>query len=110
VTAVEVTAASQVSIKHRGPRASGTAKSFDMARGAFETAWHGLLPKVTQADFDEYRSYQAREAWKKAWRAGRQLPTQTADGRSRCSCGAEIDIAGTEQHFAAAHTVKRETA
>jgi hypothetical protein len=38
---------------HRGMHAKGTAKSFEAARAAFETAWHWLLSKVTQADFDE---------------------------------------------------------
>jgi len=31
------------------------------------------------------------------------------DGRSRCFCGAKIDIAGTEQHVYAAHMVERES-
>jgi hypothetical protein len=32
------------------------------------------------------------------WDAGLKLPTQVADGRSRCFCGAEIGIADVEQH------------
>jgi len=77
---------------HRGLRASGTAKSLEMARGAFETAWRWLLPQITQADFVEYRQYRAHAAWKHAMReAGCKLPTQMPDGRSRCFCGAEID-------------------
>jgi len=36
--------------------------------------------------------------------AGCKLPTQMPDGRSRCFCGAEIDIAGTEQHVLALAT------
>ena len=96
---------------HRGLRASGTARSFDMARGAFETAWRWLLPQTTQADFVEHRRHRAREAWKHAMReAGCKLPTQMPDGRSRCFCGAEIDIAGTEQHVYTAHMVEREGA
>jgi len=84
---------------HRGLRASGTARSFDMARGAFETAWRWLLPQTTQADFVEHRQHRAHEAWKHAMRqAGCKLPTEMAGGRSRCFCGAEIDLAGTEQH------------
>ena len=42
-------------VSHRGLRASGTARSLDMARGAFETAWRWLLPQITQADFVEHR-------------------------------------------------------
>jgi hypothetical protein len=95
---------------HRGMHAKGTAKSFEAARAAVETAWHWLLTKVTQADFDEYRRYQAHEAWKHAmWEAGCKLPTEMADGRSRCFRGVEIKIAGTEQHIAAAHMAKQET-
>lgn len=38
-----------------------------------------------QADFDECRRYGAREMWKHAmWDAGCKLPTQMADGSSRC--------------------------
>ena len=96
---------------HRGLRASGTAKSFDMARGAFETAWRWLSPQVRQADFVEHRQHRAHEAWKLAMReAGCKLPTEMAGGRSRCFCGAEIDIAGTEQHVYTAHMVARESA
>jgi hypothetical protein len=37
------------------------------------------------------------------WEAGCQLPTQTADGRSRCFCGVEIDVTNTSEHIYAAH-------
>ena len=98
-------------VSHRGLRASGTARSLDMARGAFETPWRWLLPQITQADFVEHRQHRAHEAWKHAMReAGCKLPTEMADGRSRCFCGAEIDIAGTEQHVYTAHMVARESA
>ena len=98
-------------VSHRGLRASGTARSLDMARGAFETAWRWLLPQITQADFVEHRQHRAHEAWKHAMReAGCKLPTEMAGGRSRCFCGAEIDIAETEQHVYRAHMVEREGA
>jgi hypothetical protein len=98
-------------VSHRGLRANGTAKDFDMARGAFEIAWRWLLPQITQADFVEYRQYRAHEAWKRAmWEAGCKLPTQMPDGRSRCFCSADIDITGTEQHVYTAHMVERESA
>ena len=32
-----------------------------------------------------------------------RLPTEFAEGRSRCFCGAEIDIAGTSPHVYAVH-------
>jgi hypothetical protein len=37
-----------------------------------------------------------------------KLPTQTADGRTRCFCGAEITIADMNEHIYAAHTVTAE--
>jgi hypothetical protein len=37
------------------------------------------------------------------WDAGCKLPTQMADGRARCFCGAEIDVASMDQHIYAAH-------
>src|ERR1700751_3383245 len=51
---------------HRGLRASGTAKSFDAAREAFDVAWQWLLPKFTEADFRDYRRHRAFDAWKHA--------------------------------------------
>jgi hypothetical protein len=43
------------------------------------------------------------------WNAGCLLPTQVADGRSVCFCGAVIGIADMEQHVYAAH-METETA
>src|ERR1700756_5279086 len=51
---------------NRGLRASGTAKSFDAARAAFDVAWQWLLPKITEADFTEYRRRPAFAAWERA--------------------------------------------
>jgi hypothetical protein len=57
------------------------------------------MPQITESDFDECRRHRAREGWKHAmWDAGCKLPTQIADRRSRCFCGAEIDIAGVKRH------------
>jgi hypothetical protein len=87
-----------------GERKSGTARDFAAARAAFESAWSVFLSKRTEADFLEYRQHRASIAWKYAmWDAGNRLPTQTADGRSRCFCGAEITIADTHEHIYAAH-------
>jgi hypothetical protein len=83
----------------RGLRASGTAKTFDAARAVFDIAWQWLLPKITEADFTEYRRRRAFDAWKRAmWDAGCKLPTRVADGRSTCFCGAAIKIADVERH------------
>jgi hypothetical protein len=88
----------------RGLRASGTAKSFDAARAAFDVAWQWLLPKFTEADFTEYRQHRAFDAWKRAmWDQGLKLPTQVADGRARCFCGAAIAIADVEEHVYSTH-------
>jgi hypothetical protein len=85
-------------------RASGTAKSFDSARAAFDVAWQWLLPKFTEADFTEYRRHRAFDAWKRAmWDAGLKLPTQVADGRATCFCGAAVGIADMERHVYEAH-------
>jgi hypothetical protein len=37
------------------------------------------------------------------WDAGLKLPTQVADGRSTCFCGAAIGIADTESYVSAEH-------
>jgi len=89
---------------YRGVRASGTARSFDAARAAFEAAWQWLLPKITEADFTEHRQHRAFDAWKRAmWDRGCKLPTQVEDGRSTCFCGATIGISDVEQHVLTAH-------
>jgi hypothetical protein len=46
-----------------------------------------------------HRRHQAFDVWKRSmWDTGCKLPTEMADGRSRCYCGAEIVIAGVEPH------------
>jgi hypothetical protein len=87
-----------------GDGANGTATNFDAVRAAFEGAWSVFLSKRTEADFLEYRRHRASTAWMYAmWDARCKLPTQTADGRARCFCGAEIGIANMDQHIYAAH-------
>jgi hypothetical protein len=87
-----------------GDAANGTAADFPAARAAFESAWSVFLSKRTESDFLEYRRHRASGAWKQAmWDAGCKLPTQMADGRSRCFCGAEIDITSMDQHIYVAH-------
>ena len=91
-----------------GDATNGTAINFDAARAAFESAWSVFLSKRTGADFLEYRRYRASDAWKRAmWDPGCKLPTQVADGRSRCFCGTEIGIANMDQHINAAHLEMR---
>jgi hypothetical protein len=87
-----------------GEERYGTAADFDAARAAFEEAWTVFLSKRTEADFREYRRHRASHAWMRAmWDAGCRLPTQTADGLSRCFCGADIDMASMDEHIYAAH-------
>jgi hypothetical protein len=67
----------------------GSAASFEEARAGFEVAWQLFLASRTEADFKEYRHHHALDRWKHAmWDAGLKLPTQVADGRSTCFCGA----------------------
>jgi hypothetical protein len=86
----------------RGIADAGTAVDFDKARLAFEQAWQTIQPRCT--DFARYRHQRAWNSWKrKMWATGSKLPTQSADGRSTCYCGASIDIAGMARHVTAAH-------
>jgi hypothetical protein len=58
----------------------------------------------TEADFEEHRRKRAFHAWKEAmWEAGLELPTQVADGRTTCFCGAAIGAEDVESHIIAAH-------
>jgi hypothetical protein len=89
---------------HRGVRAASTAPSFAEARAAFERAWREIEPLITEADRAEHRRERAHTAWKyKMWSAGCRMPTQMADGRSQCYCGAEIDGGSAGSHIAAEH-------
>jgi hypothetical protein len=89
---------------HRGEHEDGTAVDFEQARAAFEAAWLRILPTQTEADFQAWRDERDSTAWKYAmWDAGMRMPTQMPSGRSRCFCGAEIDIRGVEDHVRAAH-------
>ena len=84
--------------------ARGIAKSFEQARGAFEIAWRHFLVKRTEADFEEYRRDRAFHAWKQGmWAAGLKLPTQAANGRAVCFCGAAIGLNDLDDHVYAVH-------
>jgi len=80
---------------------------FDQARSQFEAAWRRVEPSYTDADFADYRHARAWTAWKQTmWETGRKLPTQTQEGRSRCFCGAEIDISSMQPHVTTAHMIE----
>ena len=54
--------------------------------------------------FDAYRRSRAFQKWKhRMWDEGVKMPTQLASGKSKCFCGAEIDLTNTEQHIYSAH-------
>src|SRR5215470_7858417 len=69
-------------------------------RARLEAACLRFLPKITDADLSEYRREHAWTTWKCAMC---KLPMQEASGRSRCSCGAAIDIASMSDHVRLAH-------
>jgi hypothetical protein len=90
-----------------GQHQGGTAVDFDHARAGFEATWRRIRPTLTGANFQEWRYQRDSTAWKYAmWDAGMKLPTQLSTGRSRCYCGALIDIAGVGEHVSAAHSSK----
>jgi hypothetical protein len=82
----------------------GTAATFEEARAGFEVAWAALQPEIPSAAFDAYRKERAFRAWIDGmWEARCKLPTQSASGRSKCFCGAEIDLTNTEAHVYECH-------
>jgi hypothetical protein len=88
-----------------GGHKSGTAIDFPAARVDFEVAWRAILPTLTTADFDKWRDQRDFTAWKYTmWDARMKLPTQLPSGRSRCYCGASIDIKGAGAHIRSAHS------
>ena len=59
---------------------------------------------ANEADFEEYRRDRAFHAWKQAmWAKGLKLPTQAADGRAVCFCGAAISSADMDMHVEVVH-------
>jgi hypothetical protein len=90
-----------------GQHQGDTAVDFDHARADFEAAWRAILRRLTETDFQKWRYQRDATAWKyRMWDTGKKLPTQLPSGRSRCYCGASIDIAGVPGHVRAAHSSK----
>jgi hypothetical protein len=90
-----------------GEGSSGTAATFEAARIGFEAAWHAFLPTRTEADLQEWRDPRDWITWKYEMRdRGCRLPTEFAHGRSRCFCGATIDIRTLHLHVREAHCGK----
>jgi hypothetical protein len=64
-----------------------------------------ILPTLTDADFDKWRCQRDFTTWKYAmWDAHMNMPTQMPNGRSRCFCGASIDIQSAGAHIRSAHS------
>lgn len=85
-------------------REGNTAVDFEACRVAFEAAWQRLLPDLTEAGFQKWRDQRDLTAWKYAmWDAHMKMPTQMPNGRSKCFCGATIDIATSHQHALTVH-------
>jgi len=67
-------------------------------------AWRTFFAKRTEANFEEHRRDREFHAWKQAmWAACLQLPTQVAEGRAVCFCGAAIGLNDMDAHVTAAH-------
>jgi len=87
----------------RGRRAGGTAATFEKARADFADAWSSYLPRCTDADFEGYRRQRAWTRWKYTMQeTGHKLPTRVPELRSRCFCGADIDLTIMDRHVIAA--------
>ncbi len=87
-----------------GTHRDGSEPTFEQARRKFLFAWRQILPTLDDATFEAYRRSRAFHKWKyRMWNEGQQLPTQLASGRSKCFCGAAIDLENTSQHVYEAH-------
>ncbi len=70
----------------------------------FLFAWRQVLPHLGEANFEAYRREHAFHKWRhRMWSEGLKMPTQLASGRSKCFCGAAINLKNTEQHVYKKH-------
>jgi len=73
-----------------GEQQTDTAATFDEARAAFQAAWEILLPKKTEADFEEWRAQRKWTAEKYArWESGWRPPPY--NGIMECACGVKFN-------------------
>ena len=92
-----------------GPRQGrqGIGADLDTCRVAFEAAWQSILPTLSGTAFQEWRDQRDLTAWKYAmWIASMKMPTQVSSGKSKCFCGAPIDIVSAHIHALEAHGTK----
>jgi hypothetical protein len=60
-----------------GQGQNGTTADFETCRVEFEATWRRLLPKLTEASFQQWRDQRDRTALKYAmWGRGERMPTQ----------------------------------
>ncbi len=87
-----------------GQHRDGSAATFKGARAAFLFAWRQVLQSLGKANFEAYRREHAFQKWRhRMWSEGLKMPTQLASGRSKCFCGAAINLENTEQHVCKKH-------
>jgi hypothetical protein len=90
--------------RSRDRNPSGTAETFEEARGRFEADWTNYLLHCTDADFAEERRHRTFTAWKyRMHDTGTPLPTAMSDGRSQCFCGAPLTNDTIDEHIRQAH-------
>ena len=88
----------------QGRYRDGSAATFKGARAAFLFAWRQVLQSLGKANFEAYRRDQPFHKWRhRMWSEGLKMPTQLASGRSKCFCGAAINLENTEQHVYRKH-------
>ncbi|MCD9817679.1 hypothetical protein [Bradyrhizobium japonicum] len=86
-----------------GRQRSGSSATFDEARAVFERAWLEVEPTLREDDFEAWRRDRDFHAWKDRMQAaGCRMPTQNANGWSKCFCGEPIPIA-CDDHIRTVH-------
>jgi hypothetical protein len=76
----------------------------EAARAEFDEAWQRMLPRLLEDALQEWRDPQAMTAWQYEMHdRGLPLPTQMADGQSRCFCKIEISFRNVHQHILRQH-------
>jgi hypothetical protein len=75
-----------------GQHRYGSAENFEAARLEFEAAWHALLARRTEADFQAWRDDRDWHERKYGmWGRGEKMPSQKPNSLMRCACGATLD-------------------
>ena len=83
----------------QGQYRDGSAATFKGARAAFLFAWRQVkrTSRLTAA------TSHSTNGGDRMWSEGLKMPTQLASGRSKCFCGAAINLENTEQHVYRKH-------